>query len=324
VWAFAGRRGKETFVVVPGREQGPFEAVGQFIFLGDLLVYVPRTAEGVFVVTGPVRQGPFDEVADLTALGDQLVFSARRGALWQVHAGGLPAPAFDGVSGLTVSGREVLYAGRRGRQDWVVHGGREFGPYHPLKRRLGLSAAGPFFAGWRQGKWWVVRGKTELGPYDEVTVLASAAGRDAFIAQRDRRFLVVRDGVEAASHALAAGLVMSADGQRLMFVAREGQQLLLVVDEVATPYDLILPDTLAFSRDGRHFGFVMGEARTKRLFMRFDDGSRSPVDLEELAAAISRLPLTELNSPSGAVLSRWVEAELALRFEQGSPPDGPP
>ena len=319
-WAAVIRRDEQTFVVADGAEHGPFETAGQLSFVGGQAQFVARTSAGAYVYAGGGREGPWDDVAELAAGLARPVYAVRNAQGFQVWDGRSAGPRFDRIFRLTVASSEPLYAGRADGAEWVVHGERRYGPFTALKAWLGVSAAGCVFAGQRDSKWWVTRGGEQLGPFDDVTSLATASGHDAFIALRQGLFVVVRDGLQHATWELATSLVFSPDGRRLMYVAREGKQLLLVVDGQKRPFDLVLPDTLAFSRDGRHHAAVIGEATTKRLFITFDDGTRTPVDMEELTAAVSRQSLTGLSTPAGAVLPKWVEAELRWRYDAKEEP----
>ncbi len=313
-WAFAARRENKTWAVVNGVTHGPFDAVGGFTLAGDDVAFLARTTGGVALHVGAQRFGPYEELVEPVSAEGQVAFAFRRDGAWFTSSGAGP---FSRVAGLQFLGGQLAFAARREGKQWVVHGAREFGPFQLLKRQLLETPQGLLFAGKRADGWWVRRGETESGPWDDVSSLSVANGHDAFIAERGERSVVVIDGVERGAWEEASSLVLSPDGSKFLHAARVGTQQFLVVDGEPRPQELLLPDTLAFSRDGAHFGCITGERKTKRLFITFDDGGRVPVDLEELTAALSRVPPHRLaTSPERALLSRWVEAELQLHFRR--------
>jgi hypothetical protein len=307
--AFAARRDNKAWVVRGAEPFGPFDAVGQL----TATRFVARTTEGVFVYSSASeRLGPFDDVVELT----ERSFAAHFGKSWKVFdlKSGTFGPPFERVGGFAVFDDTSFYAGRRDGQEFVVAGATEWGPFRVLKRQLLRSSAGLVFAGKRERGWFVQRGAAESGPWEDVSALTAFDGHDAFIGERDGRSVVVLDGVEQKSWELATGLVL-ARGGRVLHVARSGNQNLVVDGETTTPFDLIVADTLVATDDGRHYGCVTGEAKTKRLFITFDDGARVPVDLEELTAAMTRVPPAGLlSAPESVLLRDWVRAELSIHF----------
>lgn len=314
--AFAARRQNKTWAVVNGAELGPFDAIGGFRVLNGAVAFIARTTEGVFLHVGATRFGPHEELVEPVGAGEALGYAFRRDGSWFGWSSPPPSELgpFTRVTGLQVLEGKLAFAARREGAQWLVRE-REFGPFQLLKRQVFARADRLVFAAKRATGWWVVRGESESGPWDDVSALSVMGGHDAFIGERGERSIVVIDGVERGAWEEASALVLSPDGSRFLHAARVGQQQFLVVDGEPRPWELLLPDTLAWSRDGQHFGLVIGERKTKRLFIVFDDGARVPVDLEELTAALSRVPPHQLaTSPERALLSRWVEAELQLHF----------
>lgn len=315
--AFAARRGGKTFVVVNDDERGPFDAVGQFQFQAERLTFTARTTEGVFV-HGPGGGvfGPWEDVVELTTGDGQFAFAARVEKEWKIFRRGAMGPGFERVAGLTFAGARFLFAGRKGGEEFVIDGERQLGPYSALKQQLLVTSAGTLvYAGKRADGWYVIRDEIEAsGPWTDVSALVVSGEHDAFIGERDGRSVVVVDGIEDHGWELASGLALSPQGKPLFF-ARAGAQSLVVDGERTTPFDLVLADTLVFSRDGQHFGCVTGEKKRKQLFITFDDGARVPVDFEELTAAVMRAPPEALlAAPESALLRRWLEAELLIHF----------
>lgn len=314
--AFAARRDGKTFVLVNDEERGPFDAAGQLRFQRERVTFTARTTEGVFVhEPGGGVLGPWEDVVELGTSDQALTFAAREGKAWKVFRKGALSAGFERVAGLTFAGDRVLFGARINGAEFVVDGERTLGPFITLKRQLYVAGDAVVLAGKRENGWWVLRdGRPESGPWEDVSSLVGSGTHDAFIAERDGRSIVVVDGAEQRSWEQATGLALNTEGKPLYFV-RSGAQSLVVDGDRTTPFDLVLADTLVFSADGRHFGCVTGERKTKKLFITFDDGARVPLDFEELTAAITRVPQEALlSAPESDLLRRWVEAELKIHF----------
>jgi len=306
-WAWAAQDGREVFVVRDGKRGAVMDAVGQLQFSGARLGYVARRGGASFVVVDGVEGPAFEAVAELV-LGPPDVVLARGEGKWRVFVDGVAGPAFDRIAGLN----GAAYVGRRGREDWVVDGAREVGPFAALKTKLQRDGAGRLvFVGKRGDAWVVVAGQAEWGPWDEVEDVVLAGSHVGFIGARAGRQVVVLDGVERSTWEWASSLALSADGARVAHLARRDGETILVVDGQERRFDVVVGGTLAFSRDGRRFACVTGERAKKRLFITRDDGRRVEIDMEELAASLSRVaPESLLMSPDVGLLRRWVEAEL--------------
>ncbi|MFT3711513.1 MAG: hypothetical protein QM817_28085 [Archangium sp.] len=320
---FAAQRDNKAWVIAGEREMGPFDAVGQLHAEGDWLDFVARTAAaGVAIYSvrtgeplGPPTTGAWDDVADVQRRNAAVVWVQHDASGWRVSSRGELGAPFDRIAGLTTNLSGVaVYAGRRAGAEFVVFGAQTFGPFKTLKQQLLTTERGLVFAARENDSWFVHRADARSGPWEDVSALQSAGEHDAFVAEREGRSVVVLDGAEHSAWEVASGLVLHANG-RVLFIARAGAQTLLVDGEKTTPFDLILEDTATFSRSGNHFAVITGERKTKKLFITFDDGSRVPVDLEELTAELMRAPPSPLAmSAQSAVLRRWVGAELAIRF----------
>lgn len=312
--AFAAQRGRDFFVVVDGVERGPYDGVGLLRFSADgaRVGYTARRAGSTSVFVDGTSYGPYESVSELH-LGPPDVWLVRQGG--RAHAaidGRLSEPA-DRVAGVTLEGGVPAHVERLNGRDWVIDGATRRGPFKALTSPLSRDARGRivFSAKTPEGAALVVTGDERSEPVDEVTDLVVAGEHVGFIEVEAAQAFVVVDGKRGPGHAWAQSLALSRDGRRVAYLAGAGRGTVLVVDEKKTPVDVVVSGTLAFSRDGTRFGCVMGDRATKRLFIQRDDGKRTPLDMEELVAALSRQPMeTMLTAPDVALLRRWVEAEL--------------
>jgi hypothetical protein len=114
------------------------------------------------------------------------------------------------------------------------------------------------------GEQWVRVGPEE-GPHFQAIgadgiVFSPDAKRIAYAAFREGRWVVVIDGQMSGPWDDAAEPVFSADGVRAAFLAKSHRHWRAVVDGIPGPdFPLIQPDTLHFSANGRHAGFVAVE-----------------------------------------------------------------
>lgn len=311
--AFAAQQESRVFAVIDGQRSAAMDGVGQLRFSSDGLRagFVGRRQGFSSVVIDGVEQGPFETIAELQ-LGPPDVFVARTEGAWHVFVDGQPGEGFDRIAGLLTTGGAPAYAGRRGQEEWIVEGPHQLGRFTALKSKLARDASGRLvFVAQRGDVWTVVMGDTESTPWAEVEVPAVGGAHVGFVGERDGRSVVVLDGQDVSTWEWAGSLVLSADGARSAHLARRDGRTLVVVDGVEKSFDVVVAGTLAFSKDGRRFGCVTGEAKTRRLYVTRDDGKRSQVDMEEVVAALSRSsPEALLTSPDVTLLRRWVEAEL--------------
>jgi hypothetical protein len=310
--AYAAQDQSSVFAMIDGQRSTPMDAVGQLRFSSDgaRVGFVGRRQGASFVVIDGAEHGPFESIAELQ-LGPPDVFVARTEGAWHVDLGGQLSEGFEKIAGLIITGGIPAWAGRRGKEAWIFDGARKLGPFTSLKSQLARDASGRLvFVAQNASGWIVVTGEVGSTAWAEVETPVLAGAHVGFIGERDERSVVVVDGTERSTWEWAGSLVLSADGSRLAHLARRGGQSLLVVDGVERTFDVVVAGTLAFSKDGRRFGCVTGEAKTHRLFITRDDGKRTLVDMEEVVAALSRTPDTLFTSPDVTLLRRWVEAEL--------------
>lgn len=311
--AFAAQQGRDVFAVIDGKRSTPMDAVGQLRFStdGTRVGFIGRRQGASFVVLDGVEQGSFENLAELQ-LGPPDVFIARSEGSWRVFVDGQPGERFERIAGLLTT-HGVAYAGRRGKQEWIVDGPHQRGPFTSIKSKLSRDSSGRLiFLAQREEDWVLSAGSTESAGWTELELPAIGGARFGFIGERDERSVVVIDGKELATWEWAGSLTLSADGARYAHLARRDSKTFIILDGAELTFDVVVAGTLAFSKDGRRFGCVTGDAKTRRLFITREDGKRTLVDMEELVAALSRgSSEAMISAPDVMMLRRWVEAELA-------------
>ena len=124
-----------------------------------------------------------------------------------------------------------------------------------------------------------------------------------------------KGGKESRAYDWVGMLVYSPDGARLGYLARRGEQGLVVHTPSRTALDGALDGSLVFSRDGRHWACLLSPRGVRRLYIVIDGVPRIPFDLDELTAAVARLPWGErLMADHTDLIRRWVAAELELHL----------
>jgi hypothetical protein len=115
-------------------------------------------------------------------------------------------------------------------------------------------------------------------------------------------------------------LVYSPDGLRLGYLARRGGQGMVVHEPARTALDGAVEGSLVFSRDSGHWACLVTPPGAFGLYIAIDGVPRIRFDLEELTAAVARLPYSErVLSDHTDLVRRWVAGELELYLFRAAP-----
>jgi hypothetical protein len=204
--------------------------------------------------------------------GNRYTYLAKRGDRHYVVRDGRELAAFDQVIRPEMSddGEHIIYAGRRG-EDWVVMlDDREVHVYEKAGKRPPVVRISRDGAHWAcessivivDGQPQPLRGDLSPGgffghhlAYEGWADVGYVVVIDGKPQPHKRVRLVLPDGEHMTP------MFFSDDGQRMAYVAHEGDQLLVVVDGVPGPAFAAVPDMvggerLIFSRDGKHVAGV--------------------------------------------------------------------
>lgn len=301
---------------------GPaWDGVGQLVASTDgaHVVYAARRGKDAIVVAGGATGAAYRAISKLHLAGATPVYAALDGdGAWRVVTGATASAPYAAVRSIVVRDQHVAYLARDRDGDLVVCDGALAGRAARIDDDslvLGRGCDVAYLTVAEDGVR-LVHGAAEAR-HDEISPLAQSAdgARLGYAARDGDRWQVVVDGAAHDGGDWASAPVFSADGRRFGFVSRRGAQLAAVVDGVAHAYDLVMDDSLAFSRDGAHWAVVAGDMRRERLYFVVDGDQEVPLALRELYSAAAQLSLRPDIGGSGELLRAWsaAEAEKAAR-----------
>ncbi len=208
------------------------------------------------------------------ATGEAVVLDGKRGE------------EFDRVAALEFASRQerLAYAAQRKDQWWIVAGQQRWGPY----QRVGPPRFGPqgkrlaLVVMLSDGKRAVMLDGQAGKPYDVISAglieFSPNGRRVAYGGVRDGKCFLVVDGRELGPYddlGTRTGYRFSADGARLAFVAAEGDQVAVVVDEQKLPACHDVAD-LAFSPDGTRVAYAATDQQGGPWYVVVDGKKQPP------------------------------------------------
>jgi hypothetical protein len=109
--------------------------------------------------------------------------------------------------------------------------------------------------------------------------------------------------------------VFSDDGRHHAYLARIRDEMRVVADGKISALEAVVAGTLVHAAEGPHWACLAADEETSRLYIAIDGTNTRPLDVEELAAALTRSRNLEARlamARNTEILRRWVAAELAL------------
>lgn len=315
--AYVAATGATAFVVLDGKPEPGFERIAQLRFgAGGQLAYVGQRRGRCHVVLEGVLGASHPTIVDLGfggPAGETVAYLAGGPLGWRAFVDGRASDRYDGAAGLMLGQPRgaVAYAVQRGNQAWVVHRSAPGPPYDGIRfETIAFTPRGELtYVARLAGRYAVALGGGHGPWFDWVEPPAFAARRWGYLARLRERWFVVIDGRVRplpAGYTAAADLTFSPDGGRFGFVAVKGERAAVVLGNGEHDFDVVVADSLVFSRDGRHWAALVGDLRREQLFVTIDGSGRRPFDVAEAVAAV------ELGSRrvDEQLLHRWVAAEL--------------
>ena len=237
-------------------------------------IMVPKELSEAASIDGAVRLvvdgtlGPaVDSVRQVQWHGTRVAWLGRLGPLDVLSLGDTPLAAWPARDD-----PKFAFAGDRLAYVAAVEGGGE--------RMMIDGVAGPVFDEVRAPRW---RG-------DTVTYAALRAGT-WFVVDGTRE----RDAGDAVGDPIVTPT-------RVAFGGRRGTRHYITVDDRTFTYDLVFTDTVAFSRDGKRWGAIVGDLAKEQLYIVIDGARRIPVSVQELYASAA--------TGKDDALVEWTRAEL--------------
>jgi hypothetical protein len=277
---------------------GPLmDAVGQLRLTRDgRAAYVARRGPDTFVVHGrelSLAAGPIGALW----IGEQglTAYTVRRARDWVMSWNGrlvsaaLDAPDIAGSD----DGRHAAWLVRSAAGSTVwLDGAPLAGPFPSVRSRTLTFAAGQATPSWiaeaSDGRPRAIIAGVEQPALDQMGALVfSHDGRHfAYAGLRAAQHVLIHDGVERVLSGPIADPVLSPAGDRVAYAPLQGPAR-VVVDDREHPLPLVLPDTLAFARDGRHWAVLAGQRAERRLYFAVDGKPGPTLDFHELISSIA-------------------------------------
>jgi hypothetical protein len=312
--AYVAQTKPKVAVVVDGSIGPPYDGIGQLVLAPDgRVAYAARFGLQAYAVVGRVQSEAWDGVAQLQLGPDgRFAYVATREHTLRLVVDGKPGAAVDEVREIAMrdDGKHIAALVRVGTTHMVMLDGDPIdadlrpGDGHLAFRPSAAGAAGPglaYVTSTRDGQHVTVDGAK--GPrYDDIrTPVWGSDGDLAYAARRGAMWSIVHRDREVAVGDAVGDPVLA--GSRLAYAGRRGKRSFVVVDDTTYDFDLVFEDTVAFSRDGRHWGAVAGDVTREQLFIVIDGVRRIPVHARELYSAVA-------SGADEATLRSWTQTEL--------------
>jgi roadblock/LC7 domain-containing protein len=277
--AYAAKKGEKRFMVVDRQEGAGYDQVQHPIFSADgrRLAFEAKKDEKWFMVVDREEGPGYDRVehATFSPDGQRVAYEAKKGQKWSMVVDGEEGPGYDQAAKATFSpdGRRVAYVGNTGERWFVVADGEEGRGYDsvhsltfsPDGRRVGYCATirerwievldGEPVVATRETRMEIVDGKL-VEDADFVFPLGLASTE-----LTGSKKCVVLDGKRRGPEyddIAPGGLHYTPDGKRVAYVARKGEDWMMVVDgKEGRAYDHFGPPT--FSPNGRRVAYLAVE-----------------------------------------------------------------
>jgi hypothetical protein len=192
-------------------------------------------------------------------------------------------PIFDDIGSVVwaPAGRDIAYTARRRAEWFVIFGSERSQSYRRIE--------GPVFSKDGQRLGWIGRSRT----HSDVVV----DGRTLWRAPAE-----------------ASALQFDPTGERVAWTYAAKSGSVIAVGRERFPFDIVVKDSLCFSRDGRHWAALAGDRSHRKLFIVVDGRRAVAFDATEFFGGGIRDtdPVIELRA--------WVEAELARFLAGGALP----
>lgn len=303
--AYVAQDGPRSRVVVDGRAHAPFDGISQLALRADgRSAYIARDGLDMHAVIDGVASPARAQISHVTlGPGRRTAYAAKVDGETRLVVDTAIGPAVDEIRRVEWTGERVAWVGRLGALDILA---LDDAPVAAWPRR-----AEPKFA--------FKPGTTELayvatveggermmtngvaGPlFDEVRAPVWRGDTVTYVALRGGTCIVV-DGERQLDAGDAVGDPIVTP-TRLAFGGRRGRHHYVTVDDRTFTFDLVFVDTVAFSRDGKHWGALVGDLAREQLYIVVDGTRRTPVAVKEIYSAGA--------AGQDDALIEWTRAEL--------------
>lgn len=337
--AYIGLDPQGAFVVVDGKEMGPFRGAGRLALDHDGSHFAFHSIEqdGYFVHVDGARHGPYVDIGEL-ALGARLGrFAAsvltREG--WRPLVDGrlIDAPCTKiGSFRFSADASRVAWASASAdpssrQESWSVHvDDRVLGPYDRVDHKgliFSKDASSFAFSAMVAGMERVIEnGELSGSPWTHTKLLSYAAAAPVlgYVGVDDKGAAVVIGGEQKARFDTVTDLALDPSGKRWLAAAELSGATLIVVDGKPLAYDVVAAGTLSFDPTGAHWGAIAGDSAERSLWFIIDGAPTTRLLFDEIADLVQRHHGLDGGGDIELALHGWVQAELARTVRAASKP----
>ena len=295
--AYSARRPDGRYMaVIDGAEGKAYPRVRLGAISGSGRVAVVATVEnGECLVLDGVEGKVYEHIFDVrfSADGKHVAGRALRGGKWRMLLDGAEGEMFDELRApcFSPAGQRLGYVALRDRAQYFVVDGVVSRPFQEILMPspvFSTDSAHVACAGRVDDRWVILLDGAEKGAYAYVDphMSFSPDGRLVYIARKGASLRLIVAEREGTGHDAIPQVCFSPDGKRMAYIAVGDAGSSVILDGVAgKAYEQIDPRSLAFSPDGGHIAF--SAERGKKWFVVVDGTESRPFDAIPLNGALS-------------------------------------
>ena len=302
--AYVAQQAARSRVVVDGKLHEPFDGIGQLVLRRDgRSSYIGRRGLDMHAVIdgaiGPARA----QVSQIELSRDRFAYATTVEDDARLVIDGALGPAVDSIRLVQWSddGAHVAWLGRIGTLDILSVDDKPVAAW-PARRdpKLAMCASTLAYVATVPNGERMMAGDVAGPIFDEVRAPVCGPNGVVYAALRAGTWIVVDNGRERDAGTAVGDPVVA--NQRIAFGGRRGTRAYVTVDDRTFTYDLVFTDTVAFSRDGKRWGAIVGDLAKEQLYIVVDGTRKIPVDVKELYSGVA--------SGNDRALIEWTRAEL--------------
>jgi hypothetical protein len=270
-FAFTGRLGRQTGVIVGSEKIGPFESITELIFIsgGKEIAFKEEKEGKQFVHIGKDFLGPFDNTTDFVILygGNPAFIADEKGKKYFVSRNKKLGP-FDSIHGLLVSPDQKRFAfqAKEGVKNFVVTETDKYGPFEDSKSedfRFSDDSKVFSFVTKDNNEETLHLGSEKVGSYLSIGhhILLNHGKNISYQAEINGDWFIFHNKKKLGPYDTMWGdLIISNDLNHVAFCVLEKNKYFVYKDsEKMGPYDFVVQNSIKFVGDNNSLSFEAEE-----------------------------------------------------------------